>query len=149
MKYLKSFEAVNIQKKEDINLTPKNKQFIVALSADFIVKEDMTADVKLEFNEGFFLLNQTNKDGFIEIDEFIVRDKYKGQRYGSKYLKLLCDYADKYFIVLQGSPISAKLRFSNNTKDLEQPELEAFYKRYGFEDFNGKIIRYPKRQLID
>ena len=75
MKYLKSFEAVNIQKKEDINLTPKNKKFIVALSTDFIVKEDMTADIKLDFTEGFFLLNQTNKDGFIEIDEFFIRTR--------------------------------------------------------------------------
>jgi ribosomal protein S18 acetylase RimI-like enzyme len=140
MKYLKSFEAVNIQKKEDINLTPKNKQFIVALSTDFIVKEDMTADIKLDFTEGFFLLNQTNKDGFIEIDEFFIRTNYKGQGFGSKYLRLLC----KNSIVLTGVTISAKLRYSMSQKDLEQPELEAFYKRYGFEDFNGKIIRYPK-----
>jgi GNAT superfamily N-acetyltransferase len=144
MKYLKSFEAVNIQKKEDINLTPKNKQFIVALSTDFIVKEDITADVRLIFNEGFFLLNQTNKDGFIEIDEFFIRTNYKGQGFGSKYLRLLCNYADKNSIVLTGVTISAKLRYSMSQKDLEQPELEAFYKRYGFEDFNGKIIRYPK-----
>jgi GNAT superfamily N-acetyltransferase len=144
MKYLKSFEAVNIQKKEDINLTPKNKQFIVALSTDFIVKEDMTADIKLDFTEGFFLLNQTNKDGFIEIDEFFIRTNYKGQGFGSKYLRLLCNYADKNSIVLTGVTISAKLRYSMSQKDLEQPELEAFYKRYGFEDFNGKIIRYPK-----
>lgn len=142
MKYLKKFES--IRRPESVTLTPKNKKFITDLSTDFIVKEDMTADIKLDFTEGFFLLNQTNKDGFIEIDEFLIRTNYKGQGFGSKYLRLLCDYADKNSIVLTGSPVSAKLRFSMSQKDLEQPELEAFYKRYGFEDFNGKIIRYPK-----
>ena len=146
MKYLKSFESVIINKIGDIfkKLSPINKQFINALSADFFTKQDINSDIKLGFNEGFFLLSQTNKDGTIQLDEFIIKDQYKGQKYGSKYLRLLCDYADKYKIILTGNPVSAKLRYSTNQKDLEQSELEAFYNRYGFEDINGEIIRYTK-----
>ena len=146
MRYLKSFESVIISKIDSIfrKLTPTNREFINALSADFLIKQDINSDISLGFDEGFFLLSQTNKDGTIQLDEFLIRDRYKGQRFGSKYLKLLCDYADKYGIILTGNPVSAKLRYSSNQKDLEQPELEAFYKRYGFVDMNGQIIRYPK-----
>lgn len=79
------------------------------------------------------------KKNYIWLSCFRVPRNKRNRGLAKKAIKMLCKYADENYIVIKGYSFAMD-RFT------DQNRLDLFYKKYGFEIKNNRMIRKPQQR---
>ncbi len=127
---------------EYVSIFPKEERKEFKVLEDNFNKK-ITRFIKICENDifvGFFIINTTEKNQYIQLDYFAILEKYQNKGYGSKAIQILAEQIKKYngiFVEVE------KIGLGKNEQDNQLRERRVkFYENLGFKKLNFDLKWY-------